>query len=241
MSTDAEALLMATGLLETPERTHILGASELVKAMREDMTAALDREDPGRLILYPPRVTYFDRLSVEPDYAELLAAAETLAGGEVADAYVAAHQRARRALLDLRPRSTIDTVMGPVVMPLDAISQGTWDLLVDVVEGCRLVKDLAAGALLAQEVQLFQACFPDTYRDLRALEDELLNKHRAKKKSWVPEPWMASSLLVFEGRPPEGKLSVAPGTEPEPGRPTKEVKVKDLTKDLETASRRTGP
>lgn len=240
VSLQSEALLLATGLLEAPERTHVHAAKEIARGLEEDLAAALDREDPGRLILYPERKTYFDRLAVEPDYDDLLAAAERVAGGAVADEYVADHMRARGALLNARPRMWIDTVMGPVVMPLDALSQGRWELLCDVVEGARIVKDLAAGALLAEEVSLFQACCPSTYQRLRQVEDEELNKRRAAKKSWTPEPWMASTLLVFEGRPPGGKLSVAPGQEPEPGRPTKEVKVKDLTKDLTTASRAIG-
>jgi hypothetical protein len=235
MSVEAESLLLATGLLESPKRQHVLAAPILVKEMRDGMLEALDREKPARLIVYPERKTYFDRLSDEPDYASLQQDAEALVGTDIADEYVALHAKARDVLMAARPRVEIMTVLGPQPMPLDSISQGRWDLQVDVVEGARIVKDVAAGAVLSIEVEVFQACFPTLYAELRKVEDDGINKHVAKKKSWIPEPWLANSLLVFEGKKPGDKLSAAAGAPPEPGKPSKpttSVKIKDLTKEL---------
>lgn len=241
MSLDSEALLMATGLLEVPTRQHVRGADEIDRGMEADVREAFDLVNPRRLIQIPERKTYHDRLLDEPDYTEMLAAVEPLMGQAVADEYVADHQRARAALLGLRPKFTISTVVGEIVVPLDALSQGTWELMVDVVEGARFAKDLGAGALLESTVRLFQACFPTWYKRLRVVEDEELDKRRGKSKNWMPEPWFASTLLVFEGRPPGGRLSSAAPVEPTQGKPTKEVKVKDLAKDLTTASKSVGP
>jgi len=239
VSLEAESLLLASGLLEAPTRQHVLAAPEILKEMRETLLAALDREDPARLIVYPLRKSYFDRLSAEPDYASLQQDAEALVGDEVADAYVALHARARDTLLAARPRVEITTVLGPQPMPLDSISQGRWDLQVDVVEGARIVKDIAAGALLSIEVDIFQSCFPTIYAELRKVEDDGINRHVAAKKSWLPEPWLANSLLVFEGKKPGDKLSAAAGAEPEPSKaskPTTGVKIQDLTESLKTES-----
>lgn len=241
MSLDAETLLLGTGLLEMPAREHVRAGGEILRDMEEGMRDVMDRENPARLILYPERVRYWDRLRVEPDYDDLLAAAEKVVPGGIADEFVALHAVARQVLMDLRPKVTIRTVLGPKEMPLDALSQGRWELLVDVVEGARIVKDLAAGALLADEVMVFQSVFPDAYKRLRTIEGEQLDKRSAKSASWVPEPWLGQSLLVFEGRQTEGQLSVTPSKSPEPGRPTKEVRVKDLTKRLETASQKANP
>lgn len=233
MTVEAESLLLATGLLESPQRQHVLAAPVLVKDMRQTLLDALDREDPARLIVYPERKTYFDRLSEDPDYASIQQDAEALVGTEVADAYIALHQRARSTLLAARPKVEIMTVMGPKPMPLDSISQGRWDIQVDVVESARLCKDIAAGALLKEEVELFQSCFPTLYAELRKVEDDGINAHVARKKSWIPEPWLANSLLVFEGKKPGDKLSAAAGAPPEPGKSvTTGVKIQDLTKAL---------
>lgn len=242
MAIEAETLLLATGLLQVPERSHLLAGPVLLKELRDTLVAAFDREDPARLTVYPERKTYFDRLSVEPDYTSLQQDVEALAGTDVADDYVFLHQQARDKLLAARPRIEIMTVMGPEVMPLDSISQGRWDLLVDAIESARVCKDVAAGALLKGVVDMFQAAFPAIYVELRKVEDDEINKRRARKKSWAPEPWLANSLLVFEGKTQGETLSAVAGAEPEPskhGKPNKGVKIQDLTKALATPAQDT--
>lgn len=220
----AESILMATGLVERPTATHVRASRALLPDLRKELLAALDREDPGRLYVCPERPGYFDRLSNEPDYEAYQAALEPLVGAEQADVYVVLHQRARRVLLDLRPVSTIDTVMGPTVLPLDSISEARWAIEVDVVEGLRLVKDLAAGALLKEEVDVFASCFPEAYRFVTDELDAELVKRRAAKASWSPPPWLADSIRVLERLPFGATLELKPAKAPQPSSPPPRAK-----------------
>jgi hypothetical protein len=227
----AETILMATGLVEVPTATHVRASRALLADLRGQLLAALDRDDPGRLYVCPERPGYFDRLAREPDYEAYQAALEPLVGTELADTYVVLHQAARRVLLDLRPVSTIDTVMGPTVLPLDSISEGRWALEVDVVEGLRIVKDLAAGALLKEEVDVFASCFSEAYRYLLDELDAELAKRRAAKASWSPPPWLADSIRVLERLPFGATLELKPPKAPEPSAPPPRRKGGELDTD----------
>ena len=204
----AEELLMSTGLVTQPDRTHVTAATGMMKDTHREMREALVREDPGRLYVCPTYDTYFNKLTDEIDYEEWKQPILAKLGPEVADVWQVKHSEAREALKALRPKMEIDTIMGPVEMPLDFISRFTWALQVDVVEGLRLVKDIAAGALLKEEVDLFIALFPEAYKQLRATEDEMLAKQRAKDSKWFPPPWLEGSLNVFERRPFGSKLTM---------------------------------
>lgn len=240
---DAEAILMATGLVETPTATHVRASRTLQKDLRDEMLAALDREEPGRLYVCPERPGYWDKLTNPPDYEAMEPVIEAMTDTETADAYKVLHQNARQTLMDLRPKSSIETVMGDVVLPLDAISEGRWLLEVDTVEGGRLTKDLAAGALLKEEVDVFSAVFPKTYAWLLDELNVALVKRAAAKKDWEPPLWLADSLRVLEQRPFGAKLELtgrkAPGEgAPEP--PTARSKTAKLeTEDLKTRSQTT--
>ncbi len=234
----AEGILMATGLLERPTATHVRAAPGLVADLRQELVDALDREDPGRLYVSPERPGYYDRLTAEPDYATWATEVERRHGVEARDAYTVLHQQARRVLLDLRPVSTIDTVLGPKVMPLDALSLDRWALEVDVVEGLRVCKDIAAGALLKEVVDVFSACFPETYAYLIAELGPQLDKRAAANQSWMPPDWLADSLRVFEKRPFGATLEIKPPKPPAP--PPKRSKGGDLdTEGLKTRSQQT--
>jgi len=234
----AETVLMATGLLELPTGTHVRAARSILSEMRNDLLDALDREEPGRLILCPERVSYFDRLTNPPDYEAMAAALEPLLGTEAADNYTVLHQNARQSLLGLRPSSTIDTVLGPKVLPLDAISEARWALEVDAVEGPRLVADIAAGALLKEVVDVFSAVFPESYGYLIEQLDLALAKKTAATKSWEPAPWLADSLRVFERRPFGATLELKEPKAPEPP-PTPKKGAKLDTEALKTRSQST--
>ncbi len=235
----AENILMATGLVAQPTPTHVRAARGLLADLRKDLAEALDREEPGHLYVCPERATYFDRLTAEPDYDTFAASVEQMLGSETADAYTVLHQNARRVLLDLRPVATIDTVLGPKVMPIDSISAGRWAIEVDVVEGMRVMKDLAAGALLKEEIDVFSACFPETYAYLLGELDVMLAKKVAATKSWEPPPWLADSLRVFERKPFGATLEIKPPKGPD-APPPKRGKGGSLDTDaLKTRSQQT--
>ncbi len=234
----AETVLMASGLIDPPTHTHVWAARGQLDDLHAQLLVALDRDDPGHLYVCPERAGYFDRLTSEPDYATIEAILEPLIGTEAADAYTVLHQAARRTLLDLRPSSTIDTVLGPKVLPLDSISEMRWALEVDTIEGLRLVKDIAAGALLQEEVNVFAACFPESYAHLLGELDLALAKKAAAKKSWDPPLWLADSLRVFERKPFGASLELTAPKSPPPTSPPKQAKgkVSDLTESLKTKS-----
>lgn len=235
----AETILMSTGLLTTPDPTHVRADDQLLKDARDEMIAALDREEPGRLYVCPQRPGYFDRLTIPPDYERLAVVVELMLGTETADAYTVLHQQARQTLLDLRPKSSIETVMGDLVLPLDPISDGRWLLEVDTVEGMRLTHDLAAGALLKEEVDVFSAAFPEAYGFLLDELNKALAKRAAAKQGWEPAPWLADSLRVFEGRPFGAKLEITPPKSPPPSPPKTSKSGKLDTEILKTKSQTT--
>lgn len=235
----AEGILMATGLLERPTATHVRAAPGLVADLRQQLVDALDREDPGRLYVAPERPGYFDRLSAEPDYATWAAEVERRHGAEARDAYTVLHQNARRTLLDLRPSSTIDTVMGPRSMPLDAISEARWALEVDVVEGLRICKDIAAGGLLKEAVDVFSASFAETYAYLLGELDVELAKRGGAKASWMPPLWLGDSLRVFEKKPFGATLEIKAPKPPDAPPPKRSKGGGFDTEDLKTRSQQT--
>lgn len=234
-----ENVLMAAGLVEAPTATHVRAAKGLLADLRKQLVEAIDREDPGRLYVCPERAGYFDQLTTEPDYDTLPFAVHRLLGTEARDAYTVLHGNARRVLLDLHPASTIDTVLGPKVMPLDAISEARWAIEVDVVEGMRLVKDIAAGALLKEEVDVFSACFPETYAYLLGEMGTELDKRSAANQGWMPPGWLGDSLRVLQRKPFNATLEIkAPKPPDQP--PPKRAKGGALdTEDLKTRSQQT--
>jgi hypothetical protein len=232
----AETVLMASGLVAPPTATHVRAARALLDDLRDQLLAALEREEPGRLFVCPERAGYFDRLAREPDLAAAETALEPLIGTEAADAYTVLHQAARRTLLDLRPSSTIDTVLGPKVLPLDSISEARWALEVDTVEGMRIMKELAAGALLKEEVDVFAACFPESYAYLLGELDLQLAKKAAAAPTWEPPMWLADSLRIFERKPFGASLELTAAKSPPPTSPPKRGKSEIDTEALKTKS-----
>jgi hypothetical protein len=236
----AETILMAAGLVEPPTATHVRAARGLQADLRRDLVDILDREDPGRLYVCPERAGYFDRLSNPPVYESWSAVVERMAGTETADAYNVLHGNARRVLLDLRPGASIDTVLGPKPMPLDSISLGRWAIEVDVVEGMRLLKDLAAGALLKEEVDVFSACFPETYDYLLGELDLLLAKKWPAGSQVAPPLWLGDALRVLEQKPFGVSLELKPVKAPDAPPPAPKRGKGDLdTEALKTRSQQT--
>lgn len=234
-----EGVLMAAGLLDKPTTTHVRAASGILADLKKQLVEAIGREDPGRLYVCPERPSYFDRLTNEPDYATWADAVEQMLGTPARDAYTVLHGNARRALLDLRPVSTIDTVLGPKVMPIDAISEARWALEVDVVEGLRIVKDIAAGALLKEEVDVLSACFPEAYAHLLEDMGTELDKRAAANQSWMPPGWLADSLRVLERRPWGATLEIKAPKPPDQPTPKRSKGGGLDTEDLKTRSQQT--
>jgi hypothetical protein len=112
-------MLLATGLVENPGRTHVIAAQGLLEDLRDGVLAVLDKDDPGELETHGRTKAYFDELSKDPDYVTPQNFLKPLLGDESMAEYMMLHAAARQMLLDRWPKSEMDTVMGSVSMPPD--------------------------------------------------------------------------------------------------------------------------
>lgn len=216
---EAEALLLATGLVAAPDRTALAGAPGLVPDLKKEITAALDRDEPDRVFAVSTGGKgYAAQLAKEPDYEGFLAFLEPRIGHDDAMAYQVQHQTARQVLLSRRTIVTIDDgIMGVQVVANDPEADEQWALEVGQVEQMRIVKDLAAAALLKECVDVFRACFPETYRILCDHLDDELTRRRAKSKTWAPDPYIEDAIRIFLGLPWDAQVQIQTPAELPPG------------------------
>lgn len=217
---EAESLLLATGLVAAPDRTTLAGAPGLVPDLKKQLSAALGRDTPDRLyvVKLPGGSGYAKQLAKDPDYEGLVAWLAPRIGANGALAYQVTHQTARQVLLSRRTIITVDTIMGSQVVANDPEADEQWELEAGQVEQMRIVKDLAAGALLKECVDVFRACFPATYGLLVDHLDDELNKRGAKSKTWMPDPYLEDSIRIFLGRKFDDPVQInGPAELPAPG------------------------
>jgi hypothetical protein len=228
---EAEILLAATGLLQPPDQTSRLAAKTLLKEMRADLLDVLEREEPTALRVNNQTPNYHKRLCATPPYEatfDLVAAAD---GEAFAAAYQAAHMNARQLLLDRWPAVTLDGMFGTQICEPDPEKLAQWLLEADTVENQRLVKDLAAAAVLPETVEVFSLAFPMLFADLKAVLNKRLGK--LKDEGWSPPHWLDCSLRTVLQLPVE----VAPSPPPPPVPPPSRAKLD--AESLETAAEKT--
>jgi hypothetical protein len=206
-------MLLATGLVENPGRTHVIAAQGLLEDLRDGVLAVLDKDDPGELETHGRTKAYFDELSKDPDYVTPQNFLKPLLGDESMAEYMMLHAAARQMLLDRWPKSEMDTVMGSVSMPPDEESELQWLLEADTIENPnRLPKDLAAAALLPECVEVFSTAFPKTYDWLvLELKTRMIEKFAG---GWRPEFWVEDALRIFMKMAFDAAVELSP--EPDP-------------------------
>lgn len=227
-------LLLATGLLQKPERSHVLSRSEHQKEIERVIYDMVDSEDPGPLILTPERKTYFNRLvKHDPEYD----ANWPLLGEDLAIEYQMVHMAAVNQVVEARPITEIDTIVGPKQLDNSADHDEAWLLLVDCFEShTRIVKDLAAGALLPECVAPFATALPDAYAFMVSTLGTALQKKVRLEPDWLPPDWMDSAMRIFLRIPFDAEINVAGiSAPPAPAQPkdaATKLKIKPV--DLQT-------
>jgi hypothetical protein len=221
----AELLLMATGLLKAPTRVHLRATRTFQRDLTNAMKAALGLEDPGRL--YAIQTTgeaYWKKLQLTVhDYEKLGEAWEDWLGLDLSTQYQFAQIAARTEIEARHPSTTIDTVLGPKVVPNDPLSDGQWEILVATVEDhMRLIHDFAGGVLVSSQVQV--------------MEMEL-SKLGAADEEWLPPLWLSDQIKVMRQVPLETTVDADAGKN-EASPTSKGLDLKDQLRDMETTAER---
>lgn len=199
MGLEAECLLLATGLLETPTAEHVRAARAYPEQIRDALAAALERSKPSFLLVIPDRVTYYDRLvKSDPDYAPVHLYLERKMGPDEATAYQLAQQGAVATMIQRRPHAEVHTLVGPKDAPnsYDKDLQYSWEI--EIVENhLRLPKDLAAAALVPSNVALFATLFPSVYKFAYNALRRAMDAKLGKEPDWFPDLWLDGAIRVF--------------------------------------------
>ncbi len=199
MGLDAECLLLATGLLETPTAEHVRAARAYPEQIRDALAAALEREKPSFLLVIPDRVTYYDRLvKSKPDYGPVHLFLGRKIGPDEADAYQLAQQKAVATMIQRRPKAEVHTLVGPVDAPnsYDKDLQYSWEI--EVLENhLRLPKDMAAAALVPSNLALFATLFPSVYKFAYNALRRAMSAKKGKEPDWFPDLWLDGAIRVF--------------------------------------------
>jgi hypothetical protein len=210
MGLDAEFLLLATGLLETPKPEHIRAARTYPAELEVALAAALERETPGFLLVIPDRKTYYDRLvKTDPDYAAVQVYVGAKLGPDEATAYQLAQQKAVATMKQHRPHAEVHTLVGPLDAPnpYDKDLRYSWEI--EVVENhLRLAKDLAAAAVLPSNVALFATLYPAVYKFAYNSLRRSMSAKKARDPDWFPALWLDGAARVFWQEPWDSVIDV---------------------------------
>ncbi len=230
---DAESLLLATGFLRGPTATDYRAARVIGKEVVAAFTDAIDRESQGRLYAVTAPASYFDKLGDPLDYQTIGPALEAKLGAELAGQYQALQQQGRALLTARHPTTTIDTILGPQVVPNDAESDAQYRLEADTAENhLRLARDFAAGALLVEQVSLWAQLFPTTYGNVVNELRMALAKKAAKQKDWFPPFWLEDSIRTLFQMPFTGELSITGAAPLPPRAPRPSFALKSVIDDI---------
>lgn len=223
-----ETLVAAAGLLQPPDETAQLAAQTLLDQLKTQMLAVLDRDEQTSLKVNSQTQKYLAKLAKTPPTEAWFETLEQSHGPAVAAAYLDTHQRSRQLLQQAYPGLDLDGIFGVTVIEPDHESLAQWLLLVDTIENQRIIKDLAAGALLPEVVLAFAAAYPNIYNELiRVLDDRLAE---LRQEEWSPPHWLEVSLATFKQLPIK---PIKPMPLPEAPKPSR---VKIDTERLDTAS-----
>lgn len=204
----AELLLLVAGPTMLPDKDVIRASKTVWGQMCDALEEAIGLEEPDHLYKMGVSDSYAAKLQrFDPDYGPVIEALHPDGA-----AFQALQEAAKQALGKRRPYAEVMTVLGPqpVDVEPDGIDQRTWLMLCDTLEDPRrLVRDLAAGALCYEQVQLFADVFPETYGGLVQVAQLVFPKRQAADKTWLPPLWLADALHVFFQEPLGTGMTIA--------------------------------
>lgn len=213
---DGELLLLSAGLLKPPGADEVSALRALETELRELARGITGAPKQGPLRVNPQSDRYFDRLTKFKaglyDYGPAVADLAHMVGFEVAGDWQRLHMSAVQFMLDRYPRSIISSVVGDVFVESDPESLAQYRLEADTIERPqRILWDLAAGAVLAEQQDVFASVAPETYAMMvKEIRDECSKRHFADPE-WLPAWWLEDALRVFLELPPEGNITSTPG------------------------------
>ncbi len=221
MGIQAELLLLATGLLEYPERTHARAASVMADEIKERCKDIVLQEKPKPLLKVTKRVTYYARLvkdQLAVEYPKVLPKVAALIGHDEAGAWQLLRQAAQQRMIDQRPITEMQTLCGPVEIPNSPDQDAQYALEADTMENhTRLLADVGAGAALLSQVQLWAGLFPETYKliagdpkvgELGAIREAMRDRKKTDLQ-WYPPNWMDGALRVLLQVPFDAVVNIA--------------------------------
>jgi hypothetical protein len=194
----AELLLLSTGAIALPTATDIKAIRKLPKELEGRLHHALEREKPAKLVALTTTKTFWPRLAAyNPDYASMDEVEDTF-GLETCAKFQALQLNARNELERRHPVTLIDTVLGPRPVPSSYLDEETFRVLADTVQDeTRLLRDMASGVVIRDQVILFAACFPETYTSLLTEMSDWLIKQEAANPEWLPPLWLADQIKLL--------------------------------------------
>jgi hypothetical protein len=227
MSLDAELLLLSTGLLEAPTRSHVRAIRGVEAFIVDTLTEAIELENARPQLDVPERKAYHQRLfKLDPKYAEN----ERVLGKDLSAEYQLLHQFARGVMLDRRPVTEMKTLVGPrtVANPPDLDNQYAAE--VEAVENYkRLAKDFQAGLVIPPTVALYASLFPETYDLVCTTVRDALIARSSKDEEWYPPPWLENASRVLMRLPFDYSVTVhSPPAPKTTAAPPPDVKPKPL-------------
>lgn len=205
---NAELLLLTTGVLDLPDAANIRATRTIEEDLKARMEALLERTKPAKLSPLKVGKRFFPRLvAFRPDYSDM---------PEVEDEFGLATktrfqflQQKAKAELEARHRVTvIDTVLGPRPVPSSYLDEESYRVLADTIQDeLRLVRDMASGVLISDQVALFEACLPETYNFLLVTMSDWLVKQASANPEWLPPEWLSSRIRILRKEPLEPGIS----------------------------------
>ncbi len=241
MSLASDFLLLSTGLLRKPERSDVNARLAHQDEIERALAGMLEAEEPSRLLVVPERRSYFSRLvKFDPEYE----ANFPLLGEDLAEDYQITHMTVRNTVMERRPVTEIDTIVGPRVIDNSIEQDAQWLSELEVIESpARLVKDMAAGALLPECVALVAGMLPDAYAWMVTALGAALDKKTRVEPDWLPPSWMDGAMRIFLRIPFDAKVDVTgvtatPSVRDKPPKdPIAKLKIKPV--DLQTPAQST--
>ncbi len=220
MGLQAEFLLLRTGLLEYPEKSHVRATSLMAKEITDACASIVKQSKPKELRAVPKRKTYYDQLvkdAHDVDYAKVTPGVALLIGAEEAGAWQLLRMAAQQRLITQRPVTEMQTLVGPVAIPNSPDQDAQYALEAETMENhMRCLQDAQAGALLLSQLQLWAGLFPETYKliagnpkegELGAVRQAMAER-KMKDQEWYPPSWLDGTLRVLLQVPFEAVVNV---------------------------------
>jgi len=224
----AECLLSVSGIFPKEPLTYRQGAeAEKVPKLWETEVADFLASEKFRKFRAQPKVDHektYDALVRGTSPGELDALTAELRNDDIGREYEALLSNAREYLRARWPMLKVDTPTQPIFYTPGVTECARASATYAVVnDPGRILTEMSMGTLVAEQVEAFDALFPDLSKMLRAmLQAEIIKTATASgpvKLSWRIE----STLRILFGMPPEA--AIKPVDQPPPKMATPEFKV----------------